>query len=543
MSNLKSSLSLLLATLLCPLLASTSAEAARPKLGVILIFDQMPAWLLDRYSPFFDGGHFGGLDGARFDAVYPYAATETGPGHATLSTCSLPAQHGIATNSWFANGKKLYAVDDPAFPVLLSGSQKADYGRSPRMLEVNTLGDAIKNESAGRARVVTLSHKDRAAILSAGHAADLAVWYDVAQGRYTSSTAYVDKLPPWLEDLGLALPTKTLAEGTWSPLPIPAALQGLAPKDDRAGEADLKGFDATFPHDIKDIPAELKKNDYRFVPQSMSDLFTLALRAVDEEGLGKDDEPDLLVVSVSTTDVVGHNYGGGSLEQLDTLRRADQLVRQFMSGLDQRVGHQNIVVSLTSDHGAPDVPASIIGSGLDTPLLAYVDVTDVAEKAVASVLPGKARILGYYPPQLFVDDADLDAPTKAKVYAAVETAVEGLAGVAQVYVMGRDGPDEDAWQVFMRASAPRGRSAALFVRTDPRVVVLEVKGAKGTDHGTPYLYDRRVPFIVAGPGVRRGRFATPVDTRDVSPTMAFLMGVSPPDTCEGKPAAAAVGDR
>jgi hypothetical protein len=459
---------------LTALLASTTAQAARPRLGVLLIFDQMPAWLLDRYTPFFGKGGFGGLDGARFDAVYPYAGTETGPGHATLSTCAVPAVHGIATNSWFADGKKLYAVDDPAFPTLMGGGKRADSGRSPQHLLTNTLGDAMKTESAGRARVVTLSHKDRAAILTAGHAADLAIWYDIPQGRYTTSTAYADQLPPWLEELGLSLPMKTMAQATWSPLAPPHGLEAMVPKDDRPGEGAFKGYGVTFPHDLKDLPAELKNSGYRLTPQSISDLFTLALRAVDEEDLGDDDEPDLLVISVSTTDVVGHNYGGLSLEQLDTLRRADLEVRKFLTALAGRVGgRQNLVVGLSSDHGAPDLPATIKSSGLAVAELAYGDVIDAAEKAVAGALPGsKKRVKAFFPPQLFLDDEDLDAAGKGKLRDAVEAAVEALPGIAQVYDMTPGVPDEDSYAWLMRNSAPPGRSATLFVRWEPRVVML-----------------------------------------------------------------------
>ncbi len=562
----------LLALLLLSTSAATSASAApRPRLGVLVIFDQMPSWLLERYAPFFPDsqGGFGGLDGARFDAVYPYAGTETAPGHATLATGALPAVHGIATNSWFWGGKKLYAVDDPAFPTFSGKTTKADYGRSPRMLLTNTLGDAMKNESGGRARVVTLSHKDRAAVLTAGHAADLAVWYDPALGRFTSSTAYVSELPAWLDELGAALPAKAFAEGTWSPLPIPKGLEMLAADDDRPGEGALKGYDATFPHDLKDIADKaVQRSGYRLSPQSISDLFTLALRAVDEEKLGADDEPDLLVISVSTTDVVGHNYGGESLEQLDTLRRGDLELRRFIQALQGKLGRQNVVVALSSDHGAPELPQTISKSGLALPTLVYADVIDAAERAAQAFVggggitgddkknpknktapssapapTGRKRVQGFFPPQLFLDESDLDPVGRQRLRDAVAAAVEALPGIEQVYDMTPGLPDEDPYMPFMRASAPPHRSASLFVRWAPRVLLLEERGQTlGTDHGTPYIYDRRVPFIIAGPGVRRGRYSAPVDPRDVAPTLAFLLGVSPPDSCQGKPVPA-VGDR
>lgn len=563
--------SALVFTMLLALGSSSTAQAAtRPKLGVLVIFDQMPAWLLERYAPFFpdSAGGFGGLDGARFDAFYAYAGTETGPGHATLSTGALPSVHGIATNSWFHEGKKLYAVDDPAFPMFSGKTTKIEAGRSPRMLLTNTLGDAMKAESGGRARVVTISHKDRAAILTAGHAADLAVWYDVGLGRFTSSTAYVDALPAWLDELGAALPAKAFAEGTWSPLPLPRGLEVLAADDDRPGEGALKGFDRTFPHDLKDVAdAKQQRSGYRLVPQSIADVFTLALRAVDEEKLGQDDEPDLLVISVSTTDVVGHNYGGESLEQLDTLRRADIELRRFLQVLQSKLGRQNVVVGLSSDHGAPQLPQTMVKSGLPAVTISYGDVVDAAERAAQSLSAPPAasnsgsksaskssssaptatgarkRVRGFFPPQLFLDEDDLDDVAKQRLHKAIEAAVEALPGIEEVYDMTPGLPDDDAYAPFMRASAPPHRSAPLFVRWSPRVVLLEEHDQQtGTDHGTPYTYDRRVPFIISGSGVRRGRYSAPVDTRDVSATLAFLLGVSPPDSCQGQPVPA-VGDR
>lgn len=532
--------------LLCAVaLSSTSALAStsRPRLGILLVFDQLPMWLLERYAPFFGPGGFGGLDGAVHSAWYPYAGTETAPGHATLATGAAPSIHGIATNSWFHEGRPQYVVEDDAFPVLApvpgDASVKLARGSGPRMLRVPTLGDAMKAESGGRAKVVTVSHKDRAAILTAGQAADLAIWYDRELGRYTTSTAYADSLPAWLVEDGLALPSRARAEGTWEPLPVPAGLQALVPADDRAGEGDFHGFDSTFPHHLKDIDNEKQsKNAYRASPQSIDDLFALALRAVDEVGLGRDIEPDLLVVSISTTDVVGHNWGGDSLEQLDLLRRADRSLRRFMAALAQRVPG-DLVVGLSSDHGAPPLPQTITAAGLPMKPATYEDVIAAADAALKKALPkkdGSSRIQGFFPPQLFVDLSDLDEDGRGRGIAAVIAAVEAVPGIARGYDMRPGQPDADAFHEMMRLSAPPGRAALVFVRQEPRVVLAEKKYlGHGTDHGSVYSYDRRVPFIVAGPGVKRGRSPTPVDVRDVAATLAYLLGVPPPDACQGTP--------
>lgn len=534
--------SLLLAA--CVLTSTAAAAApARPRLGVLLVFDQMPMWLLERYAPFFGPGGFGGLDGAIHSAWYPYGSTETAPGHATLATGAAPSIHGIATNTWFHEGKPQYVVEDDAFPLLApvpgDPAVKLARGSSPRMLQVGTLGDAMKAESGGRAKVVAISHKDRGAILTAGHAADLAIWYDRELGRFTTSTAYADSLPAWLVEDGLALPSRSRKEGTWEALPVPAGLAALVPDDDRPGEGDFNGLDATFPHHLKDITDEKQsKNAYRASPQSIDDMFALALRAVDEVGLGRDVEPDLLVVSVSTTDVVGHNWGGDSLEQVDLLRRADQSLRRFMAGLKQRVPG-DLVVGLSSDHGAPPLPQTITAAGLPARPATYEDVVDAADAALKKLLPkkdGSSRMQGFFPPQLFVDLADVDEDARGRGIAAVIAAIETVPGIARGYDMRPGQPDADAFHEMMRLSAPPGRAALVFVRQEARVVLVEKKYlGHGTDHGSVYSYDRRVPFIVAGPGVKRGPSPVPVDVRDVSATLAYLLGVPPPDACQGTP--------
>jgi len=537
--------SLIAATLLASVAASP-ARAARPRLGVVIVFDQLSSWLADQGEPFYGPGGFGGLDGARYDAWYNFASTETAPGHATIATCAQPSVHGIATNTWLHDGKPFYVVEDERFPVLAptptDPRARLSRGVSPRMLRVPTLGDAMKIDSGGRAKVITLSHKDRAAALSGGQTADLAIWYDRELGRYTTSTAYADVLPAWLEAHGAALPAAARSTATWVPLEVPKDLAALVPADDRPGEGGVGGFGATFPHHLRDLATdEEKKNAYRASPQSIDDVFALALLAVEHEGLGQDAEPDLLVVSVSTTDVIGHNYGGDSLEALDVLRRSDAAVRRFVAELKKKV-RGDVPIVITADHGAPPLPQTMEKAGMNVVPLSYEVVVGAADEALKRVAPrkdGSSRVQAFFPPQMFVDFADLDAAGVERAIAAVTAAVEATPGIAAIYDM-RDGkPDRDEFHWLMRASAPPGRAAAIFVRQEPRVVLIEQRYlGKGTDHGSVYTYDRRVPFFLAGPGVKRGRHSDHVDVRDVSPSLAFMLAVSPPDACQGRPVGA-----
>jgi arylsulfatase A-like enzyme len=207
-------------------------------------------------------------------------------------------------------------------------------------------------------------------------------------------------------------------------------------------------------------------------------------------------------------------------------------------------------VGLSSDHGAPELPQTLaelrLTPNAPTATVTYESVVNAAAAALDKVLAGdkkggKKRVQAFVPPQLFIDFSDLGSSDQKRAMKAVELAVEAIPGIAQVYDMSDD-DDEDRYAPLMRGSAFPGRHAPLFVRQEPRVVLMEEKYVgRGTDHGTPYSYDRRVPFLLSGPGVRRGRFAQPVDVRDVAPTLAFLLGVPPPDACEGRPVSS-VGD-
>ncbi len=514
---------------------------ARPRLGVVVVFDQLRPVEVDRYAPFFGAGGFGGLDAARYDARYSYASTETAPGHATLLTGANPAVHGIITNQWFAGGKRQYVVEDARYPVF--GAPEG-VGRSPLQLVAPTLGDTMKAESGGRARVVTVSLKDRAAILSGGHAADLAIWYDVDQGRFVTGRYWASQTPAWLETLGAELPRRTLAAGPWNPLPVPAELAWLVPPDDRPGEGTAKGLTRTFPHDLRDLAPDVQRGLYRMQPGAIDDVFTLALAALDQLKLGGDDEPDLLVVSVSTTDYIGHNFGPDSLEQLDMVRRADAALRSFLRGIEARVGRRGYALVVTADHGAPPLPAPVEGTTLPGGIVTTAAVVEAAERGAQAGAPKgaakKKRVLAFLAPQLFIDDADLSAADAERMLAEVRAHVTAVPGIARVYDMTR--PDDvDPWSSSMTEAAFPGRHAPIFVRQLPRYVILENDEKRGTDHGSPYVYDQRVPLWVAGPGVRPGRYAQSVDARDAVSSLAFLLGVPPPDMASGHPVSA-VGD-
>ncbi len=197
---------------------------------------------------------------------------------------------------------------------------------------------------------------------------------------------------------------------------------------------------------------------------------------------------------------------------------------------------RSFVVAVTADHGS--VPVQLAAEGARWPhgIVMIDDVIAAARAGAEKARPkdGGKRVLGFHPPEIFVDTDGLSPPDRRAFFDGILGAVDGVAGVARAYDLSRPG-DVDPLEPLMRASYFPGRQSPLAVRQAPRVVFMDDPNKMGTDHGTPYTYDRRVPVILSGPGVRRGRYAQPIDPRDIAPTLAFLLGVPPPDMCQGKP--------
>ncbi|NUN12387.1 MAG: alkaline phosphatase family protein [Myxococcales bacterium] len=519
------------------------AAEARPKLGVIVVIDQFRSIDVERWADVWGPDGFGGLMGkgaAHYDAIYAYSATETGPGHATIGTGAQPSAHGIVSNRWFVGREQVYAAFDPKGAIVGFPERP---GRGPAQLRAGTLGDSMRAESGGHTKVVSLSVKDRAAILTAGFAANLVLWYDPIVGRYVTSMAYGAKLPDWAERLAVELPAHAHKNAEWNPLPIDPKWKKLLPDDSHTGEAQVYGLDDQFPHSLRDLTKEEEKRAaYPIVPTSTDDLVTFALSAVDHAELGKDDVPDLLIVSISSLDYVGHIFGPDSVEGFDSLRRADLALRTLVNGLESRLGKDGFVLALTGDHGSTPLVERVQAAGINANRVDADHLVRVAEDALNGVLGASgttgARVLGFMPPHLYLDLSGIDESRAARALEEMRGSIEAIAGIAATYLPGVIRADEDAYGTIVRGALSAGRHGQLLVRQKPRTVFYWGGDARGTDHGTPYRYDRTVPLYVLGPGVRGGRYAAQVDPVDLTATLAFLLGVQAPDSCSGRPVGA-----
>ncbi len=492
--------------------AAPKVEAAPPRLGVFVVVDQLGSADLEALQL----SDFGGLEsrGTRFDAWYDNLSTETAPGHATLSTGAGVPTHGICANEWMLDAKGRNAIDDPGQQVL---GAKEGIGKSARFLEAPTLGDTLKSRFP-KSKVISVSGKDRAAILLAGPTADLALWYEPAIGRYTTSKAYAAELPAWAAAQA-DLPGRSFATAQWSPLPDGGASRV---EDARAGESRPDGFDITFPHDLKSLPEAQRAKAYRLTPTSVSDLFKLALAAIDGEQLGKRGTPDLLMISISAADYAGHNWGPGSAEKIDLLERLSGELRAFNQTLDAKFGKTGWSMVVSSDHGAAPLVEASAALKLKTARISTDALMTAAKAAVGPKL--SARVIAIAPPHVYLDEKGLTVDEKARLRAAVTL---GLSTVPGVRIPG------SAEALALRSNYEDRCGTVLF---DLNAYFVFGGGYDaGTDHSSGNAYDRRVPLFVVGPNVKAGRNFTPVEPQDAAPTLAAMLGIAPPERAEGRP--------
>jgi predicted AlkP superfamily pyrophosphatase or phosphodiesterase len=512
--------------------SSSAAAGSRPRLVVAIAVDQLRADYMDRFRPFFGRSGFNLFlqRGASFaSARYEHATTSTCPGHAVMLTGSYGTVNGIIANDWYdaVAGKEVYCAADTTARLIGVDLE----GRSPRNLKNATVGDLLKIGTGGRSKVVTVSAKDRSAIMMGGHLADAAYW--MVDTLFVTSTYYRQELPAWARELNGAGKVTSYFGKKWERL-LPAAAYDMVGPDDVAAEADEAGTGRTFPHPIGGAEA------FDLSPFSNEVVAEFAMRAVTEEGLGRDTVPDLLGISFSANDRVGHAYGPDSHEVMDVTVRLDRTLARFFAFLDKTVGLANVVMVLTADHGVAPLPEVFanLHSGASARRFnpAIVDTAvEAALRARYGPAPAPGWIAYHDQPQLYLNRAALRAK---------RVSVEDAERVAQAAIMTVPGVHEALTSSELATGRARGvrsaevlsfypgRSGDIYYQMEPYILVDDEP--TGTGHGTPWAYDQQVPLLFYGsrivPGVRR----TPAAVADIAPTLSALLGLTAPGGAQGR---------
>ncbi len=512
--------------------------AGGPRLAVVVVVDQLGQEQLERAAPLLTGGLARlRAAGASFtDAHHAHGATLTGPGHATLATGAHPARHGVVANDWYdrSRGEWVYCAEDPERSLM-----------SPIQLRVPALGDRLK-ERWPRSRVFAAAGKDRAAVLLGGRRADGAFWFD--DGEFVTGDYYFSRgAPEWLKEFNEQEGPRRLLGQAWEPLPVAPAAAAAA----GVVEADSGAFGSGLPRALGGFsPAADGGFLYAFAHSPFLDahLAELAQALVAAEGLGADGYPDLLALSFSALDLVGHQWGPNSPEALDVVLRLDRALGELLAFLDREVGEGAVVVALSSDHGVAPLPELAAALGLPGRRAGREDVLCL-QRANLELERRFGVGVDWLDGDFYLDGEELAARDldPDEVAAAAAELVERCPAVARAWThadlrAGAGGRDGGYREAFRRSFDPE-RSPDLLIEVEPYHLPLT---NYQTTHGSPHPYDTHVPLIFAGPGVPAAAIAGRVATVDLAPTLAALLGLPPLEGIDGAsllPRLAAAGEQ
>ena len=520
--------------------AQDNAIKENPKLVVGIVVDQMRYDYLTRFWDRFGDDGFKKLvnNGYNFkNNHFNYIPTYTGPGHASVWTGTSPMNHGIIGNNWFDKnkGQSVYCTDDASVEPVGTTSKAGKM--SPNLLKTTTLGDENRLHTQMRGKTIGVAIKDRGSILPAGHTANAAYWFHGAdEGKFISSTFYMKDLPKWVQDFNNSDHAESYLR-TWNSL-YELESYTESGNDENSFERGFTGkATATFPYDLDKLKTE--NGNYGIISQTPfgNDLTTdFALAAIQGEGLGQDENTDILTISFSSTDYIGHNFGVNSKEIQDTYLRLDKNLASLLEYLDENIGENEYTVFLTADHGGVHVPAYLQSVKIPGGYFKDAEFTDSLQEFVKEKYGREDLIQNISNGQIFFNyesllDADIDArelENNIATYTLQQDQIDKVFTRQDLVSNGfSDGPES-----LLQNGFNQHRSGDVIFVLDPATIIYP---KTGSTHGSGLNYDTHAPLIFYGAGIKKGSTTQRSEITDIAPTMAALLGISFPNGTTGRP--------
>jgi predicted AlkP superfamily pyrophosphatase or phosphodiesterase len=502
-----------------PVSSSASAYGGRPKLIVVIVIDQFRGDYLERYrDQFGDSGFRFLLDhGAYFpNCNYNYANTRTAPGHATLFTGAYSNGHGIVANEWWDPKKKRMVTsveDDDTKMVGVAGDKS---GASPHNLLADTLGDELKLATQGKSRVFAVSLKDRAAVLPGGFAADAAYWIEPKSGAWITSTYYRNELPRWVQDFNSTRPPKYWDRDWKGP-------QGTVLRS----TAHRKGKDGSEAGFYEVIGPTAFGNEYEF---------EFARELVVYENVGRGPATDLLSISLSPNDILGHQVGPDSPEMQQMALDLDHQLADFINFLGHQIGLADVWIALSADHGVSSLPDVVKKLRIPAANLGAAKLEAQINGALtAKFSPGHPATYVKLDYPLAWLDQDAFAAVHVKERDAEGAVGDAMkqAGLRDYYTRSQlaegEVPDTALGRKYLNSYSPEG---GWYVMGVPDFYT--VGASTGTDHASPYTYDTHVPLAFYGLPFQPGTYRTSAEPVDLAATIASLLGINAPTHSVGR---------
>ena len=512
------------------------AQVQQPKLVVGIVVDQMRFDYLTRYWNDYGDDGFKRLISEGYNCTnthFNYIPTYTGPGHASIYTGATPSTHGIISNYWYDRELKEYGYCVSDADMNTVGADNESGKMSPAKMLTTTFGDELRLFSMNRSKVISIGLKDRSAVLPGGHMANFAFWLDSETGDFVSSSYYGLRLPKWAQKFNKKDLCEAYLSEKWELL-LPSKAYDESLNDNSAYEEPFTGQKyPKFPHDLPELLKENGKGLIKATPYGNTLTKDMAIAAIEGEGLGEDIHTDLLAVSFSSPDYVGHQFGTDSKEIQDTYLRLDRDLASFLSYLDDQIGKENVLVFLTADHGAVRTPSYLKDRKIPA---GYFE----AEESIRALKQFLQNIYGFGDWVKTYGDAQifLNRELIFEKYLSLEEVQQQTADFmlrfdgVQKSVTGRtleNNEFDNGVLACLQKGFNQKRSADVFLVLDPAWIEYS---HTGTTHGSGYTYDRHVPLIWYGWNVKAGQTRDKIAVTDIAGTVSSLLGISFPSGSE-----------
>ena len=508
-----------------------NVEAKKPKLVIGIVVDQMRYDYIDRFWNDFGNNGFKKLvkEGYYFkNTHFSYAPTYTGPGHASIFTGTTPAHHGIIANNWYDKElkKSVYCAGNGDMHTICNCEQNTidisseDGKMSPHHMLTTTIGDEIQLFNP-ESKVIGISLKDRGAILSAGHSADAAYWMD-GHGDWISSSFYMENLPNWLLEYQNQKSTSSYIESNWS-------------------------FKNKFSHNLDSLIDLKGYGIIKSTPYGNTILADLALEILKNENLGQNSSTDLLTISFSSTDYIGHQYGPHSFEILDTYQRLDKDIAKLLNYINTKIGKENAIVFLTADHGVASEPSKLMQFNIPSGYFSNSEMIDELTIHLrdqlswpANDILAKDLILNYSNNQLFLNhefiEENMGTETLRLIPEICSAFLLKQEGVKNTYTSHQlhNYQYNHSTHAKIQQGFNHKRSGDVIVELQPGWIGKSWQKG-GTTHGSSHSYDTHVPLIFWGNKISKGETTNLANIKDIAPTISSLLEISFPNGCTGKP--------
>ncbi len=518
-----------------------SSSPSKPKLIVGIVVDQMRWDYINQFK-----AHFTTQQGfLRFvnegascnNNFIPYVPTVTACGHTAVYTGSTPSLHGITGNQWYDNYKQknVYCVEDAT--VQSVGVEGSPAGKmSPVNVWTSTIGDEIKLANNFKSKVIGISIKDRGAIIPAGHSADGAFWYDSKSGNFISSTYYGKNLPTWVSAFNAQHRVDSLYAKGWNLSLAKSVYEANCDGDVNSYEATPLGAEQKgFPYTLTQFIGK----DYGKIastPYGNTLVVEMAEKALINEQMGADDKTDLLAISFSSPDYIGHSFGPNSWETLDGYVKLDALIAQLFASLDKQVGKNNYTVFLTADHAVANIPdfakkhkipgGLVSEAGLKKELGQHLLKQGLDDKLIAAI--GEYNLHFNHP---LMDSLGVSQDKLVKIVSSFIEQKPGILQVVESRKAATAALPQQLRERIVNGYNPQ-RSGDLFIVTKSGYM----DGyPTGTNHGVFYNYDAHIPLLWYGNGIQKGQVNTVNYMTDIAPTLSTLLGIQMPSGAIGKP--------